>query len=131
MRWQKKAVRATNATRGTVVGQRIRVAETGLTRIVGLLEEYELQRGDGLLIVPSQGVHTLGMQFPIDIAVLDNEWRVIAIRRDMRPFRMTRMFWKAAAVLELPSGMLESTSTLVGDAIEFGRVGIAAQPVEK
>jgi len=34
-------------------------------------------------------------------------------------------------VLELPSGMLESTSTLVGDAIEFARVGTASQPVEK
>src|SRR5437899_12872077 len=100
MRWQKKTVRATNATRATVVGRCIRVAETGLTRLVGLLGERELQPGDGLLIVPSQGVHTLGMRFPIDIAVLDDDWRVIAIRRDMRPFRMTRMFWKAAAVLE-------------------------------
>ncbi len=131
MRWQKKTVCATNATRGTVVGHRIRVAETGLTRIVGLLGERELLPGDGLLIVPSQGVHTLGMQFPIDIAVLNDDWRVIAIRRDMRPFRMTRMFWKAAAVLELPSGMLESTSTLVGDAIEFACSGRAAQSVEK
>ncbi len=131
MRWQKKAVCATNATRGTVVGRCIRVAETGLTRIVGLLGERELQPGDGLLIVPSQGVHTLGMQFPIDIAVLDNEWRVIAIKRDMRPFRMTRVFWKAAAVLELPSGMLESTSTLVGDAMEFARVDMAARSVQK
>ena len=131
MRWQKKAVCATNATRGTVLGRRIRVAETGLTRIVGLLGERELPPGDGLLIVPSQGVHTLGMQFPIDIAVLDNEWRVIAIRRDLRPFRMTRVFWKAAAVLELPSGMLESTSTLVGDAIEFARVDKAARSVQK
>src|SRR6266568_3627384 len=131
MRWQKKSVCVTNATRGTVVGQRIRVAETGLTRIVGLLGERELQPGDGLLIVPSQGVHTLGMQFPIDIAVLDDDWRVIAIRRNMRPFRMTRMFWKAAAVLELPSGVLESTSTRVGDAIEFDRVDIAAQSLEK
>jgi uncharacterized protein len=131
MRWQKKTVRVTNATRGTVVGQCIRVAESGLTRIVGLLGERELQPGDGLLIVPSQGVHTLGMQFAIDIAVLDNDWRVIAIRRNMRPFRMTRMFWNAAAVLELPSGMLESTSTLVGDTIEFARVNTAAQGAEK
>jgi len=92
MRWQRKAVCATNATRGTVLGQRIRVAETGMTRIVGLLGERELQPGDGLLIVPSQGVHTLGMRFPIDIAVLDDDWRVIAMRRDMRPFRMTRVF---------------------------------------
>ena len=131
MRWQKKAVQATNATRATVLGRRIRVAETGLTRMVGLLGERELHPGDGLLIVPSQGVHTLGMRFPIDIAVLDNDWRVIAIRHALRPFRMTRIFWKAAAVLELPSGILESTSTRVGDAIEFDRVAMVAQRVEK
>jgi len=131
MRWQKKAVRATNATRGTLMGECIRVAETGLTRIVGLLGERELQPGDGLLIVPSQSIHTWGMQFPIDIAVLDGKWKVIATRRDMQPFRMTRMFWKAAAVLELPSGKLDSTSTSVGDTIEFDRVDMAAQSAVK
>jgi len=121
MRWQKKTVRAVNATRGTVVGESIRIAETGLTRIVGLLGERELLPGDGLLIVPSQGVHTLGMRFAIDVVVLDGAWNVIAIVRDMRPFRMTRVFWKAAAVLELRSGTLESSSTLVGDTLEFSR----------
>lgn len=131
MRWQKKAVRATNATRGTVVGECIRVAETGLTRMVGLLGERELLPGDGLLIVPSQGVHTWGMRFPIDIAVLDGDWKVMAMRRDLRPFRMTRMFWKAAAVLELPSGILDSTSTFVGDTIQFDRVEVTAQTEEK
>lgn len=119
MRWQKKKLRVINATRKTVVGERIRVAETGLTRIVGLLGERELLPGDGLLIVPSQSIHTWGMQFPIDIAVLDNDWKVIAIRPAMRPFRMTRLFWKAAAVLELPSGSLDSTSTRVGDSMEL------------
>ena len=93
-----------------------------MTRIVGLLGERKLLPGDGLLIVPSQGVHTWGMWFPIDIAVLDGEWKIIAIRREVRPFRITRLFWKAAAILELPSGMLDSTSTNVGDAIEFERV---------
>jgi len=99
--------------------------------MVGLLGERELRAGDGLLIVPSQGVHTWGMRFPIDIAVLDGDWKVIAMRRDLRPFRMTRMFWKAAAVLELPSGILDSTSTFVGDTIEFERVPVAARAAEK
>lgn len=119
MRWQKKVVRVVNATRGTVLGTRVRVADTGLSRIVGLLGERELPRGDGLLIVPSQGVHTWGMLFPIDIVVLDRGWNVLALRRRMRAFRMTRLFWKAAAVLELPPGMLESTATAVGDTLEF------------
>ena len=122
MRWHKKTLRAVNRTRGTVVGECIRLADSGLTRMVGLLGERALPPGDGLLIVPSQGVHTLGMLFAIDIVVLDGEWNVIATRRELRPFRMTRVFWKAAAVLELPAGVLESSRTVKGDVLEFDRV---------
>jgi len=119
MRWHKKKLRVVNSTRGTLVGDSIRVAETGLTRIVGLLGERELPPGDGLLIVPSQGVHTLGMQFAIDVIFLDGQWNVIAIKRNLRPFRMTRVYWKAAAVLELRSGSVDSSSTSVGDILEL------------
>ena len=126
MRWHKKKVRAVNTTRGTVLGECIRVADTGLTRIVGLLGERKLSPGDGLLIVPCQGVHTWGMLFPIDIAVLDNDWNVLALRPRMRQFRMTRVFWRAAAVLELPPGTLDSTSTAVGDTLTFDRVQSSA-----
>lgn len=125
MRWQKKILRAVNVTRSTMLGNHIRVADSGLTRIVGLLGERGLPAGDGLLIVPSQGVHTWGMQFPIDIAVLDGQWKVMALRSAMGPFRITRMFWKAAAVLELPAGVLSTTSTSVGDHIEFNRAEVA------
>jgi uncharacterized membrane protein (UPF0127 family) len=126
MRWHRKHVRAVNATRGTVLGERVRVADTGLSRIVGLLGELELPRGDGLLIVPSQGVHTWGMLFPIDVVVLDREWTVLAIRQRMRQFRMTRVFWRAAAVLELPAGVLEESSTSIGDTLTFDRAGANA-----
>ena len=126
MRWHKKSLRAVNSTRGTLVGESIRVADSGLTRIVGLLGERDLVSGDGLLIVPSQGVHTLGMLFAIDIVVLDGQWNVIAIRRELRPFRMTRVFWKAAAVLELRPGTVDSSSTVVGDTMEFSRADGAA-----
>jgi uncharacterized membrane protein (UPF0127 family) len=122
MRWHKKIVRAVNATRGTVLGESIRVADGGLSRIIGLLGERRLSPGDGLLIVPCQGVHTWGMMFPIDVAVLDGQWNVLALRRRMKTFRMTRVFWKAAAVLELPPGTLDSTETSVGDTLEFDRV---------
>ena len=119
MRWHKKTVRALNQTRGTVLGEHIRVADTTLTRIVGLLGERGLPPGDGLLIDPSSGVHTWWMRFPIDVLVLDNDFSALALRHCMGPFRMTRLFFRAAAVLELPPGTLEATSTSVGDAIQF------------
>lgn len=126
MRWHKKVVRAVNTTRGTVLGERVRVAETGLTRMVGLLGESKLVPGDGLLIVPCQGIHTWGMRFPIDVVVLDGGWNVLAVRQRMRTFRMTRVFWRAAAVLELPAGTLDSTSTSVGDTLTFDRAATSA-----
>ena len=122
MRWQKRVIRAVNVTQGTLLGERIRIAETGLTRIVGLLGERTLPEGDGLLIMPSQGVHTWGMLFPIDVIVLDNDWRTIAIRHHMKAFRMTRLYWGAAAVLELPAGCARASSTQVGDLLDFKQV---------
>jgi hypothetical protein len=122
MRFRNKTVRAINRTRGTVLGECIRVADTGLSRMIGLLGERKLSSGDGLLIVPSQGVHTVGMLFPIDVVVLDNDWNILALRPRMRQFTMTRIFWNAAAVLELPSGVLASSSTAVGDTLAFDPV---------
>src|SRR5207245_9276931 len=114
MRWHKKTVRAVNSTRGTLVGESVRVADTGLTRMVGLLGERELLPGDGLLIVPSQGVHTVGMLFAMDVVILDGEWNVIAITRDMHPFRMTRVLWNAAEVLAVRYGRVTSRRSSIG-----------------
>jgi len=104
------------------LGNRIRVAESGASRIIGLLGERNLAPGDGLLIVPSQGVHTLGMFFPIDVLVLDNDWNVIAMHNQMKPFLVTRIYFKAAAVLELPPGTIKASGTSVGDGVDFSRV---------
>ncbi len=124
MRLHNRTVRAVNTTRGTELGTKIRIADTGLSRIVGLLGERGLPNGEGLLIVPSQGVHTWGMLFPIDVLVLDDDWNVVAVRKNMRTFRMTKIFWKAAAVLELPSGAADATRTSVGDTLSFDRVKV-------
>jgi hypothetical protein len=117
-----KRVSARNISRGTILGERIRVAESGLSRIIGLLGERKLTPGDGMLIVPSQGVHTLGMQFPIDVLVLDNDWKILGVRKRMWPFLVTRIYFRAAAVLELPPGTVEDSSTCVGDSVEFARI---------
>ncbi len=50
-----ETVTVLNTTRNTVLGERIGVAETSLSRIVGLLGKRGLDPGTGLLIMPSQG----------------------------------------------------------------------------
>ncbi len=106
-----------NTTRNTVLGGRITVAETSRTRMVGLLGKRGLEPGTGLLIFPSQAIHTVAMRFPIDVVFIDRRWRVVHVRSAMVPFRMTGIHWKARCVLELPSGQIAQTSTAVGDQL--------------
>jgi uncharacterized protein len=110
-------VSVVNTTRNTVLGERIGVAETSLTRMVGLLGKRGLEPGTGLLIMPSQAIHTVAMKFPIDVLFVDRNWRVVSIRPAMPPYRMTGIQWRARCVIELPSGKILETSTEVGDQL--------------
>ena len=112
-----QTVKVLNATRDTVLGERIGVAGTSMTRLVGLLGRRGLEAGEGLLIVPSQAIHTVAMRFAIDVVFLDRDWQVIHLSPDVAPFRMTGLHWKARSVLELPAGVIAQTSTSVGDQL--------------
>jgi uncharacterized membrane protein (UPF0127 family) len=59
------------------------------------------------------------MRFPIDLAFLAPDGRVLSIRENLRPNRLSRLIIKAEGVLELPGNTLSSTGTQVGDVIQF------------
>ena len=82
----------------------------------------EFKPGKGLLIAPSQGVHTFGMLFPIDAAYLDKYGRVIHVCHQLAPFRIAALKLKSRSVLELPAGTLSRTCTEVGDVLEIKKL---------
>lgn len=106
-----------NTTRNCALGERIQVADTSLSRMVGLLGKPGLEPGTGLLIRPSQAIHTVAMRFPIDVLFVDRKWKVVHLRSAMVPYRMTGIHWRARCVLELPAGVIAQTSTAVGDQL--------------
>ncbi len=110
-----RTVSVFNQSRGMCVGDKIEVADTSLTRFVGLLGRRGLAPGHGLLIVPSNGVHTLGMLFPIDVVFLDAASRVVKLRENLRPFRVTTLNWQTEIVLELPVNTIRTALIQVGD----------------
>jgi uncharacterized membrane protein (UPF0127 family) len=108
-----------NSTKNTVLGDQIQVADTSLSRLVGLLGKRALEPGSGLLIIPSQAIHTVAMRFAIDVVFLDRDWRVIYLYPKIVPYRMTGIHWKARSVLELPVGIISQSSTSVGDQLSL------------
>jgi uncharacterized membrane protein (UPF0127 family) len=77
--------------------------------------------GEGLWIVPSRGVHTLGMRFSIDVAYLDSRTVVVHIEEQLKPWRVAPIRLHASSVLELPASTLASTGTRVGDQIRIAQ----------
>jgi uncharacterized membrane protein (UPF0127 family) len=105
-----------NETRSTILADAAEVADTTARRRRGLLGRDNLTSGEGLWIVPCEGVHTLGMKFAIDVLYLDRKKRVRKLRRVMRPWRLS-ICLLAHSVLELPAGTIDRTGTQPGDQI--------------
>jgi len=112
---------AMNLDTGAVVADRVAVADTRATRAVGLLSRSGLEPGEALWIVPSRGVHTWGMRFAIDVVALDARGVVIDQVSGLRPWRIRLPRRGTAGVLELPSGTLDASGTVLGHRIEFAR----------
>jgi uncharacterized protein len=108
-----------NITRATTVGTRITIADTSLTRLLGLLGKRRLDAGCGLLIRPSSGVHTFGMLFSIDVVALSKNLQVLKLWPRLAPFRVTSVSLKTHSMLELPAGQISDCGMKVGDQLEF------------
>ena len=108
-----------NKSRAALIGTRIAVADTFLTRLVGLLRHRQLASGAGLLIEPSSGVHTFGMRFAIDVVALDRKRRVLSLWPNLRPWRLSGVGWKIHSVLELPAGAIQQAKLQLGDQLEI------------
>ena len=87
--------------------------------MVGLLGTTGLEPESGLLIFPTQAVHTFGMKYSIDILFLDRQKRVVGLRPEVRPNRLTPIYWRAECVLELPAGTAKRSQTTVGDVLNW------------
>ena len=88
-----------------------------LMRLRGLLGKLRLKPDDGIWLVPSRGIHTIGMLFAIDLVYLDAANRVIHLVEHLGPFRISPIRIKCASILELRSRAIYSSNTQIGDEL--------------
>lgn len=89
---------------GRVVVPRLQIALGVWERTLGLLGRSELEADSALWIEPCDGVHTLGMRFPIDVLFLDPSGCALRIVTDLRPWRVAGPVRRSRVVVELPCG---------------------------
>ena len=114
-----KKVQVFNQTRQSFLSLGVIVADTHLSRLAGLLGQRRLRSNEGLWVVPSRGIHTIGMLFVMDVIYLDKDDRVIHLIENLGPFRVAPIRLNCASVLELPVRSIFASDTRVGDKLEI------------
>jgi uncharacterized protein len=106
-----------NQTRECFLGLRVTAADTSFARLKGLIGRFHLRSDEGIWVVPSNGVHTLGVFFRLDLIYLDDSQEVIDAIEYFPRFRIAPLRIRAASVLELPQHTIYSSQTQKGDRL--------------
>jgi uncharacterized membrane protein (UPF0127 family) len=114
---QKQKYCVYNQTRESFLSLGVAAADTTLARLKGLIGKLTLGLDDGLWIVPSRGIHTVGVLFPLDLVYLDEGHKVIHVVESFPTFRISPLITQAASVLELPTHTIYSSQTQPGDQL--------------
>jgi hypothetical protein len=93
-------------------------ASSAWERLRGLLGRAPLKADEALLIEPCSSVHTFGMRYPIDLAYLDRDGRVLRIVPRVRPLRLSARPG-ARATLEMAPGAAEAIGLRAGQRLEW------------
>jgi uncharacterized protein len=114
---QKRKYCVYNQTRESFLSLGVAAADTTLARLKGLIGKITLGLDEGLWIVPSRGIHTVGVLFPLDLVYLDENHKVIHVIESFPTFRISPLLTQAASVLELPTHTIYSSQTQPGDSL--------------
>ena len=114
-----RRVRIVNETRGSVLAEHAEVADTAPSRSKGLLGRDGLGPGEALWIVPCESVHTFWMRFDLDLVYLDRKYRVVKIRKNVPPWRLSACL-RAHSIIEFQAGALSNADTVPGDQLAIG-----------
>jgi uncharacterized membrane protein (UPF0127 family) len=110
-----------NKTKETFLAFKVKVADSVLGRLVGLLGKRSLEPDGGVWIVPCNSIHTIGMLFSIDVIMVDRDLRVVGLHELVRPFSLTSPNFQAESVIELPGHTIFKSQTEIGDQLVIER----------
>jgi len=104
---------------GAVLAENALVADNFSARLKGLLGKDSLPSGEALVLKPCYCVHTFFMRFSIDVIFVSHQNKVIQCFSELKPFRITPIYFSSALAIEFPPGTIASTATCPGDTLVF------------
>jgi len=112
-------MRILNKNKNIILAEEAFVAKSLYSRIKGLIAREALLRQEALVINRCNSIHTFFMRFPIDVLFVDKKNKIVGIGLNIKPWRLSPIYWKAKFVVEFPAGVLLESKTQKGDELKF------------
>lgn len=96
-------------------------ADTFSMRLRGLLGREPLLKHSGLMISPCYQVHSIGMNYALDIVFLDKAGLVLSFDQHLMPYRIA-VNRRAYQVLELPAGRIGQCALQRGERLLWDEI---------
>jgi uncharacterized membrane protein (UPF0127 family) len=109
--------KATVLKEGKMIFPHCDITTNAWERLAGLLPRAGLAEGEALFIEPCTSIHNCFMRFPIDVAFLNREGRVVALYHHLKPWRFSWIHLTAKGALEAPAGSLAKAGVIKGDVL--------------
>jgi uncharacterized protein len=104
-----------------LIAENVLIADTLKTRVLGLMFSKSIPGGDGLLLDPCNSIHTFFMRYALDVVFIGPQNQIVKIIRNIEPWRMTWIYFKARKTLEMQAGKFPS-EIKEGDILEMKNV---------
>ena len=106
-----------NSSKQKTVVNKLEVANSFISRAVGLLGRKGLEEDQGLWIHRCRDIHSWFMRFTFDAVFVDSKLNVLAVHPNLKPWKFVMEF-KADSVFELPAGCIQKSQIEVGDQLD-------------
>lgn len=112
-------MRIYNFTQKNEISSEAELANNFFARARGLLGRKRLEQEKALILPHCQAIHMFFMQFPIDVVFVDGDRRVIGLIKNIQPFTLSPIFFRAHFAIELAAGSIERKQIALGDVLVF------------
>jgi len=70
-------------------------------KLQGLLGKTSIKSTEGIVLTKCKQIHTFGMKFPIDIVVLDKDFKIIDFISDLKANKISPYYRRSYYIIEL------------------------------
>jgi uncharacterized protein len=110
-------MRIINSTKNIELANDAQMAGSFFRRTLGLMFRRAMAKRSALILKPCNSIHTCFMRFSIDVVFVGMDGSVVGFESGIKPWRLSRVYWKARSCIEFASGSLPESSLSVGDKI--------------